>query len=192
MRSSIAAFLLLTALMPARGEEPSVSGSRDFIDRPFEFDGKTVTYEGEAIGDPMRRGAWAWVNVLDGYAAIGIYMPSKRLELISTYGSHKARGDTLRIRGIFRRACPDHGGDMDIHADNVEILERGKPIPRPVDPFILWAIPVSFTAAALTFALWRKRKAKALAGTGDFSPGQSRRPRQEPATGTSDSRRRSR
>lgn len=159
MKAIIAVAIALTALAPAFGEAPAQVGAKELIDRPYEFDGDTVIFQGEAIGEAMRRGGWTWANVLDGYAAIGVFAPSGVMKPVTAYGSNKATGDIVRVVGIFHRACPDHGGDMDIHAVSIEVVERGKPTPRPVDPFVLALTPVSFIFAALCFFLWRKRKA---------------------------------
>jgi len=166
VKAIIAVAIALAALAPAFGEAPAQVGAapaqvgaKELIDRPYEFDGKTVIFQGEAIGEAMRRGKWTWANVLDSYAAIGVFAPSGVLESVSAYGSSKAKGDIVRVVGTFRRACPDHGGDMDIHAESIDVVERGKPTPQPADPFVLALTPVSFVLAALCFFLWRKRKA---------------------------------
>jgi hypothetical protein len=161
MKAILAALIALASFAPAFafGEAHAAVGTRDLIDRPFEYDGKTVSLEGEAIGESMRRGEWAWANLLDGYAAIGVFAPAKALASIESYGSSRGKGDSVRVLGTFRRACPEHGGDMDIHALSIEIVERGKPTPRPVDPLVLIFTPLSFILAALCFLLWRKRKA---------------------------------
>lgn len=135
--------------------------SADLIENPVRWDGMEIIFEGEAIGPPMKRGAHVWVNVLDSNAAVGIFLSSEDARTIGSFGSYARRGDTLRARGVFRRACPDHGGDMDIHAASLEIIAAGKPTPHPVDPFRLALAPASLGLAAGLFALWRKRKATA-------------------------------
>jgi hypothetical protein len=159
MKAMLAALIAFASFAQAFGDAPAAVGTRDLIDRPFEYDGKTVLLEGEAIGESMRRGEWAWLNILDGYAAIGVFAPAGELASIESYGSSRGKGDSVRVLGTFRRACPEHGGDMDIHAVSIEIIERGKPTPRPVDRLVLALTPVSFILAAFCYLLWRKRKA---------------------------------
>jgi hypothetical protein len=158
--------VFLAALSPTFAEDSAIPapGTKDLIDRPLEYDGKIVALTGEAIGEPMRRGDHAWVNVLDSYAAIGVYIPSGDLALVERYGSNKQKGDTLRILGVFRRACPEHGGDMDIHALDVGIEARGFPTPHPADIRFIVLAPFSLAIAAALFLAWRKRAAVHSAG----------------------------
>lgn len=99
--------------------------SSDLIDKAKLFDNKQVTYQGEVIGDVMIRGEFAWMNVSDGANAIGVWMPASEAEKIKYKGGYKYTGDTVKVTGTFHRACPEHGGDMDIHADTVEIVKPG-------------------------------------------------------------------
>ena len=68
------------------------------------------------IGDIMVRGDYAWVNVNDGKNAIGIWIDASLANDIAYKGSYKSKGDWLEVAGILHRACPQHGGDLDIHA----------------------------------------------------------------------------
>ena len=100
--------------------------SNELINNAKLYDGKTVTYKGEVIGDVMKRGDFAWVNVYDGANAIGIWVPLALIREIVYTGSHKAKGDIIEVSGIFSRACPKHGGDLDIHAQTLRKIDSGK------------------------------------------------------------------
>ncbi|KPK98723.1 MAG: hypothetical protein AMJ95_02885 [Omnitrophica WOR_2 bacterium SM23_72] len=102
--------------------------SEDLIKNAWEYDGKTVVYEGEVIGDIMRRKEFAWVNVKEGKSAIGIWVPHALLQDVAYSGSYKSKGDTVKVRGIFHRACPEHGGDLDIHAEALSVTSRGRTV----------------------------------------------------------------
>jgi hypothetical protein len=109
--------------------------STELINSAKLYDGKTVVYEGEAIGDIMARGRNAWVNLNDGQNAIGIWMPVTLAKEIRLTGSHKSWGDWIEVTGVFHRACPEHGGDLDIHAQALSIKRGGKEMvdrPNPV------------------------------------------------------------
>ncbi|MBU2101764.1 MAG: DNA-binding protein, partial [Candidatus Omnitrophica bacterium] len=107
--------------------------SRELIDKAKEYDGSVVLYEGEAIGEVMMRGDFAWVNVRDSRNAIGIWVPSTVTRTIKSLGSYQRRGDRVLVTGIFHRACRIHGGDLDIHATALSLQEPGSRIPAPLD-----------------------------------------------------------
>jgi hypothetical protein len=48
-------------------------------------------------------------------------------------GNYKFRGDLLEIAGVFHRACPEHGGDLDIHAQSVRCIENGRVVKSGVN-----------------------------------------------------------
>lgn len=100
--------------------------SAELINNAKLYDGKVVTYEGEIIGDIMVRGDYAWINVNDGANAIGIWIKSALVKDIGFTGSYKSVGDGVEITGVFRRACPEHGGDLDIHAQSIRKTGAGR------------------------------------------------------------------
>jgi len=105
----------------------SISSS-ELINNAKLYEGKVVTFEGEAIGDVMARGEYAWLNVNDGQNAIGIWMGKELAGEVSFTGSYKSRGDWLEITGIFNRACLEHGGDLDIHAQAIRKVRLGRAV----------------------------------------------------------------
>ena len=102
--------------------------STELINNAKQYDGKIVTYEGEVIGDIMKRGDYAWVNINDGSNAIGIWMSDSLVKTITYTGSYKSKGDVIEITGVFNRACPEHGGDLDIHAQTIRKTDAGRVI----------------------------------------------------------------
>jgi len=108
--------------------------STELIKNARQYDGKTVVYEGEVIGDIMRRGDYAWINVNDGENAIGIWLPNSLVKETSYTGSYKSKGDVLEITGIFHRACTEHGGDLDIHGQAIRKTSPGRQIQERLNP----------------------------------------------------------
>ena len=106
--------------------------SQELIDNAKKYDGVLITYTGEAIGDIMVRGNYAWVNINDGDNAIGVWVPSSEAKKISFTGSYKYNGDKIRVTGIFHRACKDHGGDLDIHSNSLQVIVKGSKKVQPV------------------------------------------------------------
>jgi hypothetical protein len=133
--------------------------STELIENAKDYDGKAVAYQGEAIGDIMRRGGFAWVNIQDGANAIGIWIPFSLARAITFIGGYKATGDIIEVKGIFHRACPEHGGDLDIHADSLTIVkpggERSEPFHSRRRNITFWLIGVSI--CLLILRLLRRR-----------------------------------
>lgn len=95
------------------------------VENAVVMDGQTVIVKGEAIGEVLERGDYAWVNINDKTNAMGIWMKSEDAKKINVFGDYKHIGDTVKVTGVFNRACVEHGGDMDIHSDSVLIEEAG-------------------------------------------------------------------
>jgi hypothetical protein len=108
--------------------------STELITNPKEYDGKEIVYEGEVIGEVMPRRQGVWVNVNDGDNSLGVWMSPQQARVIDYKGSYKTKGDILRIKGIFHYACPEHGGDLDIHANSVQNIKSGWQIQERMIP----------------------------------------------------------
>jgi hypothetical protein len=112
---------LFTTLCSAQ-DEPTFN---DLVEKAREYDGKTLTVRGEAIGETMKRGNFDWINISDGTVPMGIWMKKEDAEKIHVFGDYKHTGDMVEVTGVFNRSCSEHGGDMDIHAVTVNIVENG-------------------------------------------------------------------
>ena len=124
----IALFFTTIFITNINGEEYSIN---DLIENGKSFDKTNIIITGEAIGEALNRGKYTWVNINDGTNAIGIYMSAEYANKVSSYGGYDKIGDTLEVKGVFNRACKEHGGDMDIHASGVIIKEKGEN--KPID-----------------------------------------------------------
>jgi len=100
--------------------------STELINNAKQYDGKIVNYTGEVIGDIMKRAQFAWINLNDGDRALGVWVARSLLKDISYEGSYKSRGDEVEAEGVFHRACPEHGGDLDIHAQGIRKVSSGR------------------------------------------------------------------
>ncbi|MGL5316222.1 MAG: hypothetical protein ACRC92_23390 [Peptostreptococcaceae bacterium] len=125
----VAIFFTTFFTININGKEYSIN---DLIENGKDFDKANITISGEAIGEALDRGDYTWININDGTNAIGIYMSSDDANKVSNYGGFKQTGDTLEVRGVFNRACKEHGGDMDIHAKSVSVAEKGKSTPTNI------------------------------------------------------------
>jgi hypothetical protein len=107
--------------------------STELINNVKEYDGKNVVYAGEVVGDVMVRGDFAWVNINDGENAIGVWLDKELAKEIQFTGSYRAKGDRLEITGVFQRGCIQHGGDMDIHAQDIRKISPGRLVKEELD-----------------------------------------------------------
>ena len=158
----VLALILLLAPTVALAENELIN-SNDLIDHAKDYDNQTVLYEGEVLGDILYRGDFAWVAVSDGSNTIGCYVSAAQAKQISVVGGYGKRGDRVRVNGVFHRACAEHGGDMDIHANSVTVLSAGERVQVPLNQLVsILAIALPLPAAFLLFLVWRKRTASRL------------------------------
>jgi hypothetical protein len=160
MSKIITAVILITVcFIPASAlAADDTVGSSDLIDNASEYDGQSVVYTGEVIGDIMNRGEYTWLNVSDGNNAIGIWVKSGDTGDLKTAGRYDAHGDTVRITGVFHRACADHGGDFDIHAEKVELIQKGYAVSHTVEPIKVLTGIVLFLSALICLGFVIKKR----------------------------------
>ena len=122
----------------------------NLIENARDYNSKTVEIKGEAIGDVMIRGNFGWINILDNTGAIGVWAKKEDLEKIEFKGGYKNIGDTIKVIGTFNRACDEHGGDTDIHAEELLIAKRGHRVEHPIDQRkVIWLAVLLFVVLGL-------------------------------------------
>ena len=97
----------------------------DLINNSSLYDNKIVVLTGEVIGECLERENGCWINMSDGGNAIGIWMTESDAARIGIYGNYRHTGDTITVTGIFYEACPEHGGEPDIHCTELTIDQMG-------------------------------------------------------------------
>jgi hypothetical protein len=138
------------------------------ITKGLFWNGKTVTFHGEAIGEVMKRDDYAWIHLNDdaymeqnveegaklgGYnSGMAVWVSAGLTDQIDTYGDYKHEGTIVEVTGTFNGACKEHGGDMDIHATGLKILRAGHVVDDPVQ---LWKVLLAVGLIAVAFGLWR-------------------------------------
>ena len=155
--AAMVAALAFDAPFAAPAQEPVAATAVDLVERAVELDGRVVELTGEAIGQVMRRGAMAWVNVEDPGGAVGVWLDADSAGSIRHLGSYATRGDELRVTGTFHRSCDAHGGLLDIHASAVEVVRYGRGVPHPVDVRRVVIAAVLTLAAVVALAVLRRR-----------------------------------
>jgi hypothetical protein len=132
--------------------------STELINNARDYDGKSVVYVGEAVGDVMVRGDFAWVNINDGENAIGIWLNKELAGEIQFTGSYRAKGDRLEITGVFQRNCIQHGGDMDIHAQSIRKISQGRVVGGELDTSKRNFVFILLAVLCLVFVFVRRRR----------------------------------
>ena len=170
--------LLAFAVAPAVAAETAIPKndptSTQLVEKPKQYNGKTVVFTGEAIGEVMVRGDYAWIhlnddaymdrNVEEGAklgglnSGMAVWVPAALAKQIDTYGDYKHEGSIVQVSGTFNAACKEHGGDMDIHATTVSVFRAGHVVVDPVPP---WKAALAAGLAALAAVLyWVERRTR--------------------------------
>ncbi|PIQ88016.1 MAG: DNA-binding protein [Candidatus Omnitrophica bacterium CG11_big_fil_rev_8_21_14_0_20_43_6] len=111
----------LQAVVSAQG-----LSSSELINHAKQYEDKLVVYSGEVIGELMPQGEFTWVNIHDGENALGVWINSGLVKDIKFTGNYKTRGDSVEVTGILHRACAEHGGELDIHAQSLRKTGHGR------------------------------------------------------------------
>lgn len=135
----------------------------DLIENGKTFDKKNVVVRGEAIGESMKRGSYSWININDGTYPFGIWMKNEDGEKVKVFGDYHHKGDVIKVTGRFNRACSQHGGDMDIHADSVTVEESGRIVLHSLNHRRqLFAVGLTLLTVILGALTYRKIKRHAV------------------------------
>ncbi len=150
----LAAVLSFCFIIAANAEETVSINS--LVGDAETYDNQTVTIEGEAIGEVLERGDYAWVNLNDGTNAIGIWMKASDAKIIEYFGDYKHVGDTVRITGLFSRNCTEHGGDVDIHCATIELVKTGSVVQAEISTTKIIVAVILLCAAALISLIYNR------------------------------------
>jgi|GEM_PF-963332 len=126
---------------PSSSSAPVEASSTTLVEEAAKWNGRKIIFTGEAVGEGMVRGLKCWIHVNDdaymwknieegaklgGYnSGHAIWVDAGLARTITYYGNYLHEGDIVKVMGTFNSVCRDHGGDMDIHADTLEIVRIG-------------------------------------------------------------------
>jgi len=166
--------VLLLGAMPAYAQtaSPNEHTSGELVEEPKRFDGTEVEFKGEVIGEVMVRGENAWIHINDDAyylknveegaklgglnSGMAVYLPARLTDPIAYYGDYKHEGDIVTIKGTFNAACAQHGGDMDIHAQELNVNVPGHTVVDQVMPWKLALAAAMALLAGVLFTLHRR------------------------------------
>jgi len=123
MRKIIMIFMFFALTVFAQ----NVISGKELFEKSKLLNNKKVVIIGECIGDIIKYEDDIWVNIKtqDGYF-IGVVLNKKEAEKIKYLGRYRVKGDIIKVVGIFHSNCPVHFGEMDIHSNKIEVLQRGE------------------------------------------------------------------
>ncbi|MFZ5974744.1 MAG: DNA-binding protein, partial [Bacillota bacterium] len=113
-------------------------------------------------------GDHTWLNVSDGRNAIGVWVEAKDMQGVDTPGRYNMRGDTVRVTGVFHRACADHGGDFDIHANKMDVTQKGYAVTHQTETVKAVFAFILLAGAAVCLVLVLKTKSRNGGNNGPF------------------------
>lgn len=140
---------------------------------PSAFDGRSVRYVGEVVGETLERDGGAWVLVNDdAYAlevgplaahgdhrglnsGLSVWLRDELLEEVSDLGGPRVRGDVIEVQGVIRRADPADGGGLTLRAERLEVLAPATTVSEPVN--VTQAV-VAAATLLLGAGLWLLRR----------------------------------
>lgn len=129
----------------------------DLVSDGALWSGKTVTVEGELVGDYQRRGAWTWVQINgDSYAVqpapeggeltganvgVAVRIPTAEFDAagLSPPGRYGVRGPVVRVTGEWRHRDEGRGGESYVAATTVELVEAE----RRFEEEMPWAVLIA-------------------------------------------------
>ena len=152
-------FLLILFIVPCTASD-NITKINDLIEKSISFDNTEVTVQGEVIGEALERGDYAWININDTTNAIGIWVKRSDIDQIQFYGDYKHKGDIVKFTGVFYRACSEHGGDVDIHCSNLEIVESGYNIKEQLSTLKIGITVSLVVIAAIILIIYLKLEKK--------------------------------
>ncbi|MBN2821570.1 MAG: hypothetical protein JXR33_00050 [Coriobacteriia bacterium] len=145
------------ALVPATAfgaQVPTDVTAAELTSLTQDLDGAMVRLSGEVVSEALHSdGEGVWLNVLSDGTAIGVYMPAEMAEAVTTFGDYRHNGDVIEVVGVYNEACDEHGGDLDVHATELRVIEPGSPREQSVDT---WKGIVGVLGLIVAFVLSRR------------------------------------
>ncbi len=117
---------------------------------------REVVFTGEATGSPIIADAnHVWVNVKNGGAMVGVYMDAQLAEQITHYARYEHTGDMITVQGVYHLACADHNGELEVHAESIEVNAQGESWASTVSP-AMYVFGILFIVLGFALTLLRQ------------------------------------
>ena len=148
--------------------------STALVENANGWNGRIISFKGEAIGERMIRGSMGWIHINDdaymeksieagagseGYnSGQAIWLSSDLAHRIRFFGDYHNQGDLVKITGVFHAVCPEHGGDMDIHATELTVVAIGHPVAHQIKTHR--AMLATILILSSIFLFWIRRRVR--------------------------------
>lgn len=136
---------------------PRVMDLQDMIAHPEPYDGQVVTIAGEAVGGGADSDASGHVLIQAGPAVVSVWAPVALTRRIRHIGRRYVQGDKVRVTGVFQWADAAHGGEQDILAMDITVVESGGVLRPAYEEMRSALMAVAWFAAGVAFVVWRWR-----------------------------------
>lgn len=144
---------LVLSVAASAAAAPAALTPAEAVALALKSDGAHAIVRGEALGESLAApGGKRWVNIGREGTAIGVVMTAEQAAKVPRFGRYRQRGATLEVSGVLNSACDEHGGDLDVHAESVSVLDEGGPIVAPIHPGKLWLAVFSAMASLVLWA----------------------------------------
>ena len=129
------------------------------------LDGSEVRFTGEVVGDIVNAdNGNKWINVMSSAnSVIGVRVTDEQAQMVQNIGNYHTAGTVLRVTGEYHVACPQHQGELDVHASRIELVDAGGPTEHLLNSGrVIAAIMLAALAllVALTFIILRVRSGR--------------------------------
>lgn len=138
--------------------QTSIVSINDLIKNSHEFDNQAITIKAEVILEVLERDDYAWINVNDGTNAIGVFLPIEMTKELDVFGDYDHKGDVVLVEGVFTRNCDEHGGEIDIHATKLTIVEEGYVVKQDLSTLKFIGAFIGFSLSVIALIVYRRTR----------------------------------
>ena len=150
--------MVTTILSLIMSLQNSIVPINDLIKESQPYHNQAIIIQAEVILEVLERDDYAWLNVNDGTNAIGVYLPIEMTQELDVFGDYRHKGDVVLIEGVFSRNCDEHGGEIDIHATSLTIVQEGYEINHEVSVWKFVIAIISFSLSIIVLLVYRNKR----------------------------------
>ncbi|MGI6031943.1 MAG: hypothetical protein ACOX69_00780 [Coriobacteriales bacterium] len=133
------------------------------------LEGSTVRFTGEVVDTAVNADdGHKWLSVADASdSSISVYVTDEQAAQIENYGSYQMTGDTVEVTGVYSVACGTHQGELDVHATDIKVTDRGEAVSHHVNKQrLIIGVVLCAVAAVLVVSFFYVRRIRRAKGKG--------------------------